>query len=388
MMACKIRVALVSILFLAGMALMVSCEPSQPTIPLGVFLDSAVKGLFYSTPTQQGITDENGEFDFLDGETVTFSIGGIVLGSGTSKTIMTPVDLVVGAITHTDPEVTNISRLLQTLDDDGDPSSGILITEAVRVAAAGSAINFNQSIAEFEADSAVQTIVSTLTSLTTAGQGPLVPVQAAQDHLLATITCGDSACLHGTCVNGSCECDAGYTGQFCEMPPRGPCETEGCSDHGTCVDGICQCDAGYFGEYCDDFVVIFPDPGLLAAIRDEINKPSGEIFYSDLKFLTDLYAGYRNITNIAGLEYCTNLKRLDIWVNSIVDINPLAGLVNLISLSLSDNQISDISPLVANPGIDNQDGVILFRNPLNEASCAVLIPTLEGRGVHVYSDCP
>jgi len=219
--ASKIRIVLVGILLLVGMAFILSCDPSQPTIPSGVFLDSAVQGLSYSTPTQQGITDENGEFDFLDGEIVTFSIGGIVLGSGTAKTIMTPVDLVASASTHTDPEVTNISRFLQTLDDDGDPSNGILITEAVRTAAAGNAINFIQSIALFGADSSVQTIVSTLTSLTTAGQRPLVSVQAAQVHLLDTITCGDSTCLHGTCVNGSCECDAGYTGDTC-VPPSDP----------------------------------------------------------------------------------------------------------------------------------------------------------------------
>jgi hypothetical protein len=51
------------------------------TVSTGVFIDSAVEGLQYETSTQSGTTNSLGEYDYLAGETVTFSIGGIVLGS-------------------------------------------------------------------------------------------------------------------------------------------------------------------------------------------------------------------------------------------------------------------------------------------------------------------
>ena len=50
---------------------------------------------------------------------------------------------------------------------------------------------------------------------------------------------------------------------------------------------------------------IFPDPNLEAAIRDEIGKPTGNIYQSDLVGITDLNARDRGITDLTGLEYKT-----------------------------------------------------------------------------------
>jgi len=59
--------------------------PSSPvTASTGVFVDGVVVGLHYETPTFSGTTNNAGEYDFLPGETVTFSIGGVVLGSTTA----------------------------------------------------------------------------------------------------------------------------------------------------------------------------------------------------------------------------------------------------------------------------------------------------------------
>ncbi len=62
--------------------------PPPPVPPVaastGVFVDGVVEGLHYETPTFSGTTNNAGEYDFLPGETVTFSIGGIVLGSTTA----------------------------------------------------------------------------------------------------------------------------------------------------------------------------------------------------------------------------------------------------------------------------------------------------------------
>jgi len=68
---------------------------------------------------------------------------------------------------------------------------------------------------------------------------------------------------------------------------------------------------------------------------------------SDMLGLTNLYASWRGISDLTGLEYATNLTWLDLNHNQISDLSPLAGLTNLTQLGLWSNQISDLSPLLA-----------------------------------------
>ncbi|MCK4707942.1 MAG: hypothetical protein KAU21_04935, partial [Gammaproteobacteria bacterium] len=118
-------------------------ESSQPTTLTGVFIDSAVEGLHYETPTHSGITNVNGEFEYFSGEFVTFSIGGIVLGSATGATQITPFDLFGLTAPSTElalrlelnnnnvtdfDRVTNIALLLLALDNDSNPDNGIDLT--------------------------------------------------------------------------------------------------------------------------------------------------------------------------------------------------------------------------------------------------------------------
>lgn len=102
--------------------------PPHGGLQEGFFLDSAVEGLQYKTETQSGITDENGIFMYLEGETVTFSLGNIVLGSTNANSIITPIDLVAGATDETNPTVTQICMFLQSLDNDGTVENGIQIS--------------------------------------------------------------------------------------------------------------------------------------------------------------------------------------------------------------------------------------------------------------------
>ena len=62
-------------------------------IIVGYFIDSPVEGLQYTSPTWSGLTDSQGSFNYQDGEEITFSIGGIVLGRTSAKGRITPVDL-------------------------------------------------------------------------------------------------------------------------------------------------------------------------------------------------------------------------------------------------------------------------------------------------------
>jgi hypothetical protein len=153
--------------------------------PTGVFLDSAVSGLTATSADRVSITDANGRFTYLNGTVVMFAIGDTVIGLGRGKAIMTPLDLVDGAVDETDEEVTNIARFLQTLDLDQTPSNGIVIDASVRAAAAGVMMNFGQSIAGFETNE--QANVALLTAGLPGGPRPLVSALAAQEHLENTV---------------------------------------------------------------------------------------------------------------------------------------------------------------------------------------------------------
>jgi len=151
-----------------------------PTASTGVFLDSAVAGLSYKTPTFSGTTNSLGEYDYLPGETVTFSIGGIVLGSSVAGPLVTPLSLVPGATDATDSVVTNIVRLLLTMDDDGDPDNGINISSAAATAAAGQTVDFTAP--DLASDPGMSSLLAALP-----GTPPLVDTTTAQAHFAITL---------------------------------------------------------------------------------------------------------------------------------------------------------------------------------------------------------
>ena len=149
------------------------------TVSTGVFIDSAVEGLQYETATQSGTTNSLGEYDYLAGETVTFSIGGIVLGSTIAGPVVTPLSLVPDATSATNPVVTNIVRLLLSLDSDGDPDNGITISSEVTTAANNLAVDF--SVADLSADDGITSLLNNLQSIT------LVSESVAQNHFNQTL---------------------------------------------------------------------------------------------------------------------------------------------------------------------------------------------------------
>ena len=120
------------IILVLWLASFIGCGSSGGGAPLsGEFVDSAVSGLSYRTDALSGTTDANGTFAYFPGETVTFSLGGIVLGSTQGQATLTPVDLVPGATDTANSTVVNICRFLQTLDADGNLVNGIQITPAI-----------------------------------------------------------------------------------------------------------------------------------------------------------------------------------------------------------------------------------------------------------------
>jgi hypothetical protein len=89
--------------------------------------------------------------------------------------------------------------------------------------------------------------------------------------------------------------------------------------------------------------VHFGDPNLQGAVESALSIPSPTP--ADMLGLTSLYAPWRGITDLTGLEYALNLQTLVLREDRVHDISPLAGLTNLETLNLSVNEISDISPL-------------------------------------------
>ena len=87
------------------------------------------------------------------------------------------------------------------------------------------------------------------------------------------------------------------------------------------------------------------DKMLEEAIRDELNKPEGELTKKDLEQLTYLPAISLGIKDLSGLEYAINLETLYLYRNEITDLSPLKKLIKLKKLHIYENKIKDISPL-------------------------------------------
>ena len=172
----KYKKAMFSFFLLASLTTITACSGGSSStasgvdntgnsnILTGVFLDAPVGGLNYQTATMSGITDENGTFMYHDGETVAFKVGDLMLGSAPGSEIMTPIDLVPGAVDETDPTVTNICRLLQSLDWDGDLTNGIMITDTMRSEISGRMIDFNKDTSAFN-DYDMQAFFDTMNTL-------------------------------------------------------------------------------------------------------------------------------------------------------------------------------------------------------------------------------
>lgn len=120
-----------------------------PTTTVGSFLDSAVEGLDYSVAGGTATaTTAGGHFSCQAGQTLSFSAGGVALGSAPCAATITPLTLAGGTNVKADA-VVNRLLALQSLDDDLDPSNGIRLTAAAKAALAGKTLDFSASAAAF-----------------------------------------------------------------------------------------------------------------------------------------------------------------------------------------------------------------------------------------------
>ena len=133
-----------------------------PTVEQGVFLDSAVEGLWYQTATQSGFTNEFGSFSYVPGESISFYLGNTFLGEVIAQAELTPLDLMT-AIDDPD-KLQNLLRVLQTLDADSDASNGITINPTAQEYLDQFVLPLNQPAFLFEASTVVQNMISAVTN--------------------------------------------------------------------------------------------------------------------------------------------------------------------------------------------------------------------------------
>jgi hypothetical protein len=118
-----------------------------------------------------------------------------------------------------------------------------------------------------------------------------------------------------------------------------------------------------------DSVMIFADGDLEAVIREAIDKPTGDIYESDLAGLTTLDAEGGSVSELSGIEYCVNLEWLHLGRNAISDISPLQDLTKLEYLHLGSNNLSDISAL---SGLTNLWHLGVNENQLDDGDLSAL----------------
>jgi uncharacterized protein len=166
---------------------------------VGYFADGPVQGLTYKTLTQTGNTNAAGKFEYLTGETVTFTVGDFVLGAAPGDERMTPAHFITVMASSTfgttktpvpagDPQkvtnriITNLARFIQSLDKDGNIENGVTIDPAVQkiVSKYQGKIIFDQSENDFTTDSNVTALFKELNlTLRTPAQ--------ARNHLRRTL---------------------------------------------------------------------------------------------------------------------------------------------------------------------------------------------------------
>ena len=100
--------------------------------------------------------------------------------------------------------------------------------------------------------------------------------------------------------------------------------------------------------------VHIPDTNLRAAIAEELGKsPNAPIIVEEMERLEGLDAVNRNIRDLTGLQFATNLEWLEVGENQFSDLSPIAGLINLRTLSFPRSNVSDLSPLAGLINLDN-----------------------------------
>ncbi|MCC7552862.1 leucine-rich repeat domain-containing protein, partial [Candidatus Micrarchaeota archaeon] len=144
-------------------------------------------------------------------------------------------------------------------------------------------------------------------------------------------------------------------------------------------DGLVDCDDSDCDEdeACEEECtpISIPDSGLLNAVCSALGEDPGcTVTDCDALTLTELWAKDREISDLTGIEYFTNLNTLILGNNQISNISALSTLSNLNFLYLYSNQISDISALST---LTNLQGLSLWDNQISDISALSTLTNLN-----------
>ena len=112
--------------------------------------------------------------------------------------------------------------------------------------------------------------------------------------------------------------------------------------------------------------VHIPDPNLRAAVSKALRRTTNApITVTAMERVVRLDAQNSGIVDLTGIQFATNLTRINISHNQVSDLSPIAGLIELRELWITDNLVSDISPV---RGLTNLTHLGLDRNQVSDIS--------------------
>ena len=127
------------------------------------------------------------------------------------------------------------------------------------------------------------------------------------------------------------------------------------------------------------FTFPVPDVNLRVAIAEALGKATGTtVTEADMQRLRHLHADDKGIADLTGLEFATNLERIELRRNQISDLTPIAGLTRLNNIKFRGNLISDVSPLA---NLVNVDWLGLEANAITDLSPLKGLIKLNGIGI-------
>lgn len=129
---------------------------------------------------------------------------------------------------------------------------------------------------------------------------------------------------------------------------------------------------------CDQLVRL-QDPALDAVVHEAMGLPAGSpIPPIAVPQVTELRGDGMGIRSLAGIECFTGLQLLDLIDNQIMDISPVAGLVNLTVLDLNGNRVQSIAAVAR---LTNLTELELTQNLITDIRPLASLVNLERLGL-------
>jgi internalin A len=124
---------------------------------------------------------------------------------------------------------------------------------------------------------------------------------------------------------------------------------------------------------------LFPNYYLEKAVREQLNKPTGELTKEDCLGITelDLHSSDYSV-NLEGIQHFVDLEKLSCGGGRLKDLSALKGLIKLKDLNLMNNDIEDLSPL---KDLVNLEHLELLSNRVKDVSALQNLVSLKYLGI-------